>query len=465
MTELDESGSPPLGSTGGPGRWGRWARGLVVALLIGIAAIAVIAPFVKIVRSPRGDFPRHVEFGRRLLAGEMIYREGLDIPYPPFWALVHAPLSYLPITWAQPMVFPLGVASLVLLIVILSKTESPNRLSRQGLFFVWCVTLALSARFIIRDFDECGPNLFLLALAWSAVALWRQGREYSGGVVLALAIALKCTAGIFLLYFAWKRQARMVLTASIASAAFLLAPIVVMGPANYQRDMGEWLTSLRGGVTGTSLFHGVIGEDPLLNKSLKSALTRVLVRAPEGYSGRIDSDAYWDLLDLSARQASAVILAAMLFVLGGTAFVCRGKITRSSDQVAWQCALVSLVMLLLSPLTWSQHCVATIPALFLVLRSTAERRRPSLSTGLGIATYAILVHVIHRGMFGGNVGWAVESYRPVTWAIVALAVTTALEIHRRDVANGRIHESARSPNADASEGTSRADSLPNSSAA
>lgn len=419
---------------------GRGKRALVwIVVMAGV--ILAVAPFVKILRSPRGDFPRHVEFGRRLLDGEMIYHHGLDVPYPPFWALAHAPLARMPVQISQPLVYPIGLASLALLILLLSwqsRVEGPMGVGT--LFFTWAATLVVSVRFLIRDFDECGPNIFLLTLAWIGIWLWTKGRDRWAGVSLGLAIALKCTAGLFLVYFAWKRQWKFALSTGIATVVFTLSPILVLGPASYYQHMRIWTMTLANGARSETPLMGVLGEDPMINKSLRSAMARYLMHVPEGHIGRSDHPAYVDVLALSPRTASLVILAATMLLVGGGAWLTRGRVTRRDDSaILWECAATSILMLLLSPITWGQHCVATIPALFLTLRRAASGVRLPAMSWAALAVYFCLVFVVNRWMFSRELGMALESYRPITFALLLLLAVTVGQ--RFQVSSAKIAQS------------------------
>ena len=79
-------------------------RMAAIAVVIGMVAIK----WLNIIRSPRGDFLNHWEFGRRILSGQFLYEFGLNIPYPPFWAMAHAPLTALSVGLAQSLVFVLA---------------------------------------------------------------------------------------------------------------------------------------------------------------------------------------------------------------------------------------------------------------------------------------------------------------------------------------------------------------------
>src|SRR5262245_19697770 len=90
-----------------------WQRAAIATLAIVLAIQAS-----RLVGKARGDFNLHWELGRRLVAGEFIYHDSeagqrlrasgetdvdrpLDHPYPPFWALAHAPLTFMPMNVAQ----------------------------------------------------------------------------------------------------------------------------------------------------------------------------------------------------------------------------------------------------------------------------------------------------------------------------------------------------------------------------
>ena len=50
---------------------------------------------------------------------------------------------------------------------------------------------------------------------------------------------------------------------------------------------------------------------------------------------------------------------------------------RHDDTILWEGAVVSLLILLYSPLTWRQHCVAVLPAFYLHRPDPSRPRRPT----------------------------------------------------------------------------------------
>src|SRR5205823_7431226 len=140
-------------------------------------------------------------------------------------------------------------------------------LSRDARFRATALGLILTSRFIDRELIECGPNLALVALTWLGIALWISRRELLGGISLGLAIALKCTPALFLLYFAWKRQWKMAGVTLAAALLLTLAPLARMVPSSYALHMRTWLGSISGGARQPNPAEGILGDETVQNLS------------------------------------------------------------------------------------------------------------------------------------------------------------------------------------------------------
>ena len=141
----------------------------------------------------------------------------------------------------------------------------------------------------------------------------------------------------FILYFLWKREWRMALASSLAAIVFSLAPMLLMGPQRYVDHMRTWLTNLREASALSDPTQGLLGDEPVANKSLRPALGRYLVRLPEGHLARFDHPAYVDFLDLSPSLAHRVVQGVLVLLLGGVAWSLSGRIRRFLNEVAYEC--------------------------------------------------------------------------------------------------------------------------------
>jgi alpha-1,2-mannosyltransferase len=412
----------------------------------------------RLVARPRGDFKLHLELARRLVAGEFIYRDSsvadvrqvdgqtakegaLDYPYPPFWAVAHAPLTLLPRHAAQVLLYPLIAVALFVLLETLSRlSERELPIGAKGAFWVSAAAVLLASRFVVRDAPECGVNLALVALSWLGVALWMRRREAWGGCVLGFAIALKCTPALFLPYFVLKRQWKMVAATTAATAVFTLSPILIMGPSQYARTMTFWFTHAWEGFANPDPSMGVLGDEQLQNVSLRPALARFLMHLPSGHRSRFDHPLSVDFFDLSPVAAGVVVKLLLLALVAGIAWQFRRRVAeRSNLQVLWECATVSVLILLLSPITWGQHCVGVIPMLYLYLRAHACGISHARWMYRGMAAYAALTLGLNRAFIGKEMTWLLDSYRLPTWCLLVL-LTVAVGCRIR---HGRFSESSQ----------------------
>ena len=412
-----------------------WPRLLVVA-----GCIALIVQGIRIIERPQGDFPGHWESGRRIAAGEPLYApteggdpRGHNYPYPPSWAMAHAPVSFLPLDVAQVVVFPMFILSFWQLLRVLRRmTDLRWPLSSDTELLVAAVAGFLTSRYLVRDMLECGVNLLLVTLAWTSLWLWQQHRDRLAGWVLGLAIALKCTPGLFAAYFVWKRQWRVVGWTVTATAVFLLAPALLLGPSRYISTTSEWLQNavVRTAVK-TNGISGVLGVEPIQNMSLKPALMRYLVHVPPNHAIRRKGLYRIDFLDFPRSVAKTIARLAPFALLALVAFCFRTRVQQRDDpRLTWEFASVSVLILLLSPITWGQHCVGLFPAFYL-LKRREEHGDPAPRWINGVLwAFIIGVLILNRGILGKQMALTMDSYWVQTWLIVAVLITL-VDAHRR----------------------------------
>ncbi|MGH7138701.1 MAG: hypothetical protein ACREHD_23390, partial [Pirellulales bacterium] len=169
----------------------------------------------------------------------------------------------------------------------------------------------------------------------------------------------------------------------------------------------------------------------LQNLSLRPAVVRYLMHLPAGHPGRFDHPASVDLFDLSPAMAGRVTKSIMLAVLALVAWLFRKPIVdRDGVSVAWECAAVSALALLLSPITWYQHCVALLPVFYLFARTVAWGFRPQGWMVTVVAAFVLIVVMLSRGLIGREAALLLASYHLTTLTLVgalALAVGNRLE--------------------------------------
>jgi alpha-1,2-mannosyltransferase len=295
----------------------------------------------------------------------------LGFTYPPFAALVMAPMAVLPTMAAGWVNTVVSLAALTLVLIWLLVPIA----DRQGWPRWFTVALALPLAWATEPVRETlgfgQVNLLLAVLVYadvvalskrSAIAtgtvapppaqagdrgpvllaglrrLWATGVLAGAGV--GLAAAIKVTPALFIGYFVVTRQWRAVVVSAGTAVGATLLTFVVMGS-----DTSTYFSSI--------LFDtGRIGEvDATPNQSLAGLLARL-------YDSPTTPTLMW--------IAFALLLLAVGFTRASGAH-------REGDEMA-AFTLVGLTANAISPISWSHHLVYLVPALVIIIDSVLRRR-------------------------------------------------------------------------------------------
>jgi alpha-1,2-mannosyltransferase len=204
-------------------------------ILVGVAIFGLVIVPLLFLKFHSGKFPLDLavyrEAGRVVLHGGDPYaadfgrhlRVPLPFTYPPFAALVSAPLGVL----SEPVAIVVWTAlslSLLVAMVWLVMSRSLRRPVLLGL-----VAGALAWTVPLNETISFGQVNLVLAMA-CLLDCTRTGRHR--GVLVGVATAIKLTPGLFIAYFAltrqWAAAARAAVTASVCT---LLAAAILPGPS------------------------------------------------------------------------------------------------------------------------------------------------------------------------------------------------------------------------------------------
>jgi len=261
--------------------------------------------------------------------------------YPPFAAIVLAPLAVLPY-WAACLaltLLTLGVLAAVLVTV----------LRALGARCDWrrVVTLLLAAEVlepVLRTLYAGQIDLLLLALVVLDVLV--DTPRWPRGLLIGLAAAVKLTPAVFLLYFLLRRDTRAAVTAVVTFVAATALGFLLAGADSVR----YW--------TGALWDTGRVGEPTYAgNQSLLGLLAKAGV-PPE------------------ARTAWWLPLVAVVLVL--TALGVRRALAAGERTIAL--GLNALGGLLVSPISWTHHWVWAV----VVLLGWAELARRTRRRGVAV---------------------------------------------------------------------------------
>jgi hypothetical protein len=200
--------------------------------------------------------------------------------------------------------------------------------------------------------------------------------------------------------------------------------------------MQIWLTHLSLGAGQADPTVGVLGPETLQNLSLRPAVARFFMHLPAGHPGRLDQPGYVEFLDFSPLAAGRIAKFVLAALLASVTWALRKPVVRRDDlSLVWECAAVGALALLLSPITWYQHCVALLPVFYLFTRTAAARGRPPGWMLAVLGFFLVVVIVLSRGLIGREATLLLASYHLTTWAIagaLALAVGGAAQSRKTE---------------------------------
>jgi alpha-1,2-mannosyltransferase len=287
-------------------------------------------------------------------------RGGLDLPftYPPLAAVMFAPFAWLPLPVASAAI---TVTTLLLLIastvVVLTRldvwpqtslTGEPAWMRRGWLAAAVVAPAVIYLEPIRSNFDFGQVNVVLMTLVIADCV--PRTTPWPRGMLLGLAIALKLTPAVFLLYFLLRRDTRALLVTTASAVVATLAGFVFAW-----RDSWEYWTET---VRNTDR----IGTVTLnTNQNIAGALAR---------------------LGLGEGERFVVWTLACFAVLGLTVWAARRAFKAHEPVLALIC--VAMFGLVVSPVSWSHHWVWVLPTV-LVCAVVAYRHRHVV---LGVVTLA-----------------------------------------------------------------------------
>ncbi|MCV7225067.1 glycosyltransferase 87 family protein [Mycolicibacterium komossense] len=362
--------------------------------------------------------------GQSLYAGDATFLTtiglGLPFTYPPLSAIVFSPFAWMSFDAAS---VAITCTTLVLLVVstvlVLNRldvwgpsqawigvTSEPAWLRRSWLALAIVGTAMIYLEPIQANFDFGQINVVLMTLVIADCVPRRT--PWPRGILVGLAIALKLTPAVFLLYFLLRRDTRAAVTAFVS---FIVASLI--GAVLAWRDSVEyWSTTIR--------HTDRIGSAALnTNQNIAGALARI---------------------ELGETTQFALWTVACFAALGLTVWAAR-RVLKSADEAsiddAEPLALVCIALfgLVVSPVSWSHHWVWVLPTLVIVAVLAYRRRNAALAV-VGVMGVALLVwtpldlmpkhHEADaswwRQLAGGSYVW---------WALALIAVAGLTATSRR----------------------------------
>jgi hypothetical protein len=185
--------------------------------------------------------------------------------------------------------------------------------------------------------------------------------------------------------------------------------------------MKMWIDNAGHGIGGGGSGGAKYERYRTTNMSLRPVLMRYLTPIPNDPSSPHSDPPALEFFHLSPSVA-AVLVNGALVILGLTfLWWSAGRVVARDDpRVLWELAATGVLLVLLSPITWAQHCVALIPACYLVAALVIVRDRLPKCIMVLLGIYVLFCAVLGRDLLPRDIGLLMISIHLTTLAMVGL---------------------------------------------
>ena len=257
-----------------PGRLVRVGRFWFILALLALFAAVSVQYSIKVLHS-RGAFTRWGDHILHSVDGADA-GEPYNYPNPPIMAVILYPMARMPAPWGALTWFYVKVAlTLLALLWVFRLVETRGRPCPM---WARVLTVLLSLGPIVGDLHHGNVNLFILFLVVAALAAFRRRRDLLSGLLLGLAVACKVTPALFIPYFLWKRQWRVLAGCAAGLLLFLwpgLVPATILGWDANQKQVAGWYAEM---------VHPFVVEGKVTsehnNQSLPGLVSRLATHSP-----------------------------------------------------------------------------------------------------------------------------------------------------------------------------------------
>ncbi|MGH3595330.1 MAG: glycosyltransferase 87 family protein [Mycobacterium sp.] len=337
------------------------------------------------------------------LYGDVLFKTWLqDTPlpftYPPIAAVLFTPFTWLSLRDASLLMTIVSAALLVVSTAILLTSLGVCTAVRPPTAPAWwrrgCLATAIVVAAIALNMEPIWSNfgygqINVVVMTLVMADCLPQRTRWPRGLLLGIAISVKLTPAVALIYLVLRRQGRAALTALVTFVASVLVAFVLT-----PRDSWEYWTR--------SLFHtNRIGDTALnTNQNFAGVLARM------GLTGGL----HFVVWATACTAALALTVWAVRRLLG-------------ADEPALALMCAALLALLVSPVSWSHHWVWALPTI-VALAVVGYRRRSPVVLGLAGAGLALMrwspirLLLEHSNLREQLIGAAY-----VWWALAVIAIT------------------------------------------
>jgi hypothetical protein len=370
-----------------------------------------------------------------LIRGGDLYGPGINqfqlnhpFTYPPFHAMLAIPFAFLPrwlsrIGWF--LVQAVALTTLWKLSWKISGGRPLNRAQSNGTEAIICLLgLIAGMRYVQGAFGHQQSDILIDALLVAGCYAWQRRRDFPAATAWGIAAAFKGPPLIMAPYLAWRgRWLAAVWTVFLAVALNLLPDVIHRAPQGIW--LAEWYTRI---VKPASSQVGQWYVDVTINQSIAGAAHRFFTTSWQIVNGHLITPPKNEIISPFALKMLVYGVEFALLIAAGWAIGRPLRRPADPHRAGLECALVFILMLLLSPMSHKTHFGILILAGFFVARMAIVNhdRVAAWSMLICVIVIGLLDHFIFYTALGDVFAW----YGNVTCGAAALGAACFHELGR-----------------------------------
>ena len=195
-----------------------------------------------------GDFRIYMGAADLLRAGQNCYNEWIHLSgdnygqysYSPFFATLLIPFTYLPKGSAEFLFLVANLFFIQRIALFLKMNLQVQKLSLVQQYAWGLLTLILSIRFALHNFEMVQMTIFLLFCCLEALHQVQQKRYWLSGLLLGLGIVIKILPLVMLPYFLFRKHWQPLFYFLLFVALFMFTPALFFGLEMNQILLFDW---------------------------------------------------------------------------------------------------------------------------------------------------------------------------------------------------------------------------------
>jgi len=398
-------------------------------LLWGFGIVLLVLTLVPVLHCLRGhsikDYRVWYETGQLVLQGGEVYPDRwhkFPFMYPPPCALFLAPISALGRTGLV-VLLALGNAGAWMCCIIFSVRLATGERQRGHILLYLVPNLIMGAH-VWGNFLLGQPSLVLLALMLGAFLSLRRKLYVLSGVLIAFAAAIKAFPVIAIVYLIYRRYWTAAITMALTLAFLLIIlPIPFRGYELAKQDLERWSSGMLFKYDETGVGQRLGRSNSWKNQSIWGVANRLLRHVEYDHKYAPHEPVYANFADLDFNTVNRIILAAALCLGLGfiTALPASRWRTRETDAIEF--ALLLLLMLMFTPLSFGYLFVWLLYPLTVVVQRLVMKSASRTLLGCASAAVVLLALSIPFRIMA-------QTYGNALFATVLLFVGLAIELWR-----------------------------------